>query len=244
MQRYNHLICKFHKNKFYKARTCFLWHGTGLFFHARNELSALRGENEKRKFRISSKEKGIFPGQIDPVSCSCADHLFYSPPSFPYKQKHLFNHSSSGGSAYRPQHCGAVVLYLSDETIEKFSDRGSSSGQQKDADEDERAYSLSHAAIGNGLLVGLTEAQDTDCRLCGQHICDMAAKEGIEGFKADIYRNLDEYTAALKDLVRNKEKPDALTAETDGDGQEEIKDKNIGADRDARAAALILSISL
>ena len=108
----------------------------------------------------------------------------------------------------------------------------------------ERAYSLSHAAIGNGLLVGLTEAQDTDCRLCGQHICDMAAKEGIEGFKADIYRNLDEYTAALKDLVRNKEKPDALTAETDGDGQEEIKDKNIGADRDARAAALILSISL
>lgn len=108
----------------------------------------------------------------------------------------------------------------------------------------ERAYSLSHAAIGNGLLVGLTEAQDTDCRLCGQHICDMAAKEGIEGFKADIYRNLDEYTAALKDLVRNKEKTDALTAETDGDGQEEIKDKNIGADRDARAAALILSISL
>lgn len=108
----------------------------------------------------------------------------------------------------------------------------------------ERAYSLSHAAIGNGLLVGLTEAQDTDCRLCGQHICDMAAKEGIEGFKADIYRNLDEYTAALKDLVRNKEKPDALTAETDGDGQEEVKDKNIGADRDARAAALILSISL
>ena len=108
----------------------------------------------------------------------------------------------------------------------------------------ERAYSLSHAAIGNGLLVGLTEAQDTDCRLCGQHICDMAAKEGIEGFKADIYRNLDEYTAALKDLVRNKEKTDALTAETDGDGQEEVKDKNIGADRDARAAALILSISL
>lgn len=108
----------------------------------------------------------------------------------------------------------------------------------------ERAYSLSHAAIGNGLLVGLTEAQDTDCRLCGQHICDMAANEGIEGFKADIYRNLDEYTAALKDLVRNKEKPDALTAETDGDGQEEVKDKNIGADRDARAAALILSISL
>ena len=108
----------------------------------------------------------------------------------------------------------------------------------------ERAYSLSHAAIGNGLLVGLTEAQDTDCRLCGQHICDMAAKEGIEGFKADIYRNLDEYTAALKELVRNKEKPDALTAETDGDGQEEIKDKNVGADRDARAAALILSISL
>lgn len=108
----------------------------------------------------------------------------------------------------------------------------------------ERAYSLSHAAIGNGLLVGLTEAQDTDCRLCGQHICDMAAKEGIEGFKADIYRNLDEYTAALKDLVRNKEKPDALIAETDGDGQEEVKDKNIGADRDARAAALILSISL
>ena len=108
----------------------------------------------------------------------------------------------------------------------------------------ERAYSLSHAAIGNGLLVGLTEAQDTDCRLCGQHICDMAAKEGIEGFKADIYRNLDEYTAALKDLVRNKEKPDALTAETDRDGQEEVKDKNIGADRDARAAALILSISL
>ena len=108
----------------------------------------------------------------------------------------------------------------------------------------ERAYSLSHAAIGNGLLVGLTEAQDTDCRLCGQHICDMAAKEGIEGFKADIYRNLDEYTAALKDLVRNKEKTDALTAETDGDEREEVKDKNIGADRDARAAALILSISL
>lgn len=108
----------------------------------------------------------------------------------------------------------------------------------------ERAYSLSHAAIGNGLLVGLTETQDTDCRLCGQHICDMAAKEGIEGFKADIYRDLDEYAAALKDLIRNKEKPDALTAETDGDGQEEIKDKNVGADRDARAAALILSISL
>lgn len=108
----------------------------------------------------------------------------------------------------------------------------------------ERAYSLSHAAIGNGLLVGLTETQDTDCRLCGQHICDMAAKEGIEGFKADIYRDLDEYAAALKDLIRNKEKPHALTAETDGDGQEEIKDKNVGADRDARAAALILSISL
>ena len=102
----------------------------------------------------------------------------------------------------------------------------------------ERAYSLSHAAIGNGLLVGLTEVPDTDCRLCEQHIRDMAAKEGIEGFRAEIYRDLDEYTAALKNLVQSMEKADVPDSVIDRDGQAESKE------RDARAAALILSISV
>lgn len=102
----------------------------------------------------------------------------------------------------------------------------------------ERAYSLSHAAIGNGLLVGLTEAPDTDCRLCEQHIIDMAAKEDIDGFKARIYRDLDEYTAALKELIQSMEKADAPAGETEGDGPADTKET------DARAAALILSISV
>ena len=109
----------------------------------------------------------------------------------------------------------------------------------------ERAYSLSHAAIGNGLLVGLTEAQDTDCRLCEQHISDMAAKDGIDGFKAVIYKDFDEYADALKELVLSMEKADSQMGKTDGQTEETDDQRQAGAkDTDARAAAMILSISV
>lgn len=73
----------------------------------------------------------------------------------------------------------------------------------------ERAFSLSHAAVGNGQLIGLCEQPETDCLLCGQHISRMLEKDGNADYKVRIYKNLDEYSEALERLVRKQEKGDS-----------------------------------
>ena len=50
----------------------------------------------------------------------------------------------------------------------------------------ERAFSLSHAAAGNGRLIGLTEDAGTDCGLCERHILDMLRKEGLRGYRVEV----------------------------------------------------------
>ena len=63
-----------------------------------------------------------------------------APSSFIYKmlrKKNITLRGKKADGSEKVEEGDPVVLYLSDETIEKFSDRGSSSGQQKDADEDD-----------------------------------------------------------------------------------------------------------
>ena len=60
-----------------------------------------------------------------------------APSSFIYKmlrKKNITLRGKKADGSEKVEEGDPVVLYLSDETIEKFSDRGSSSGQQKDAD--------------------------------------------------------------------------------------------------------------
>ena len=74
-----------------------------------------------------------------------------APSSFIYKmlrKKNITLRGKKADGSEKVEEGDPVVLYLSDETIEKFSDRGSSSGQQKDADEDERAFRRLQPLLG------------------------------------------------------------------------------------------------
>ncbi len=99
----------------------------------------------------------------------------------------------------------------------------------------ERSYSLSHAAVGNGQLTGITEAGDTDCGLCERHISEMFGKEGISDYRIKIYRDLDEYKDALSRMI-DAPAPQNLESDEEEDGDQ--KEKN------QKAMALLLSISL
>ena len=64
----------------------------------------------------------------------------------------------------------------------------------------EHSFSLSHAAVLDRTVVGLTEDETMDIRLCQNHIRDMVRKDEHVGYEVRIYRDLQEYTDALKHL--------------------------------------------
>ena len=89
----------------------------------------------------------------------------------------------------------------------------------------ETAYSLSHAAVGGGKLIGYTESPGTDPERCARHIEGMLEKDGIRGLEVHIYQDLPEYAEALGEAA----------AARDGEEQEE---------KNQRAMALLYAISI
>lgn len=69
----------------------------------------------------------------------------------------------------------------------------------------ERAYSVSHLAVGQQTVLGLTEDPGTDPRLCGQHIEEMLRKNGLGGFRVRILSDRDTYCRELSLLCASGE---------------------------------------
>lgn len=65
----------------------------------------------------------------------------------------------------------------------------------------DRSFSLSHAAIGGGLLAGFTEDPRTDCALCRDHIRRMLDENGRGGLRIEIFRDPDLYRKALEEIA-------------------------------------------
>ena len=63
------------------------------------------------------------------------------------------------------------------------------------------AFSLSHAAVTAGRVVGLTENPQTNCRQCEDHIRQILEKDGLTGYEVRIYDSLEPYRKALEDLA-------------------------------------------
>ena len=63
------------------------------------------------------------------------------------------------------------------------------------------AFSLSHAAVTAGRVVGLTESPQTNCRQCEDHIRQILEKDGLSGYEVRIYDSLDPYLKTLEDLT-------------------------------------------
>ena len=87
----------------------------------------------------------------------------------------------------------------------------------------ERAFSLSHAAAGNGRLIGLTEDTGTDCGLCERHILDMLRKEGLRGYRVEVFRDIDAYAEELKNLVRQPEQDENARPLPEGERDENAR---------------------
>ena len=65
----------------------------------------------------------------------------------------------------------------------------------------DNTFSLSHAAVAAGCVVGLTESPQTDCRQCEEHIRQTLEKAGLTGYEVRIYDSLRPYQKALEDLA-------------------------------------------
>ena len=76
------------------------------------------------------------------------------------------------------------------------------------------AFSLSHAAVTAGHVVGLTESPQTNCRQCEDHIRQILEKDGLSGYEVRIYDSLEPYRKALEDLTAPAGTPEAGISET------------------------------
>lgn len=79
-----------------------------------------------------------------------------APSSFIYKmlrKKNITLRGKKADGSEKVEEGDSVVLYLSDDTIEKFSGRGTSSAQQKDADEEERAFRQLQPLLGRNPIL-------------------------------------------------------------------------------------------
>ena len=76
---------------------------------------------------------------------------------------------------------------------------------------EEKAFSLSHAAAGNGRLAGLTEDPAMDCAMCEKYILHTLDGAGLEGYSVRIYRDLREYIRALEELETSLDHDDRET---------------------------------
>ena len=64
----------------------------------------------------------------------------------------------------------------------------------------ERAYSVSHLTVVDGIVAGITEDEKTDCALCEKHLRDMLRKDRHPGYEVHIYRDLDKYVKEIERL--------------------------------------------
>ena len=65
----------------------------------------------------------------------------------------------------------------------------------------DNTFSLSHAAVTAGRVIGLTESPQTNCRQCEDHIRQILEKNGLNGYEVRIYDSLDPYRIALEELA-------------------------------------------
>ena len=72
----------------------------------------------------------------------------------------------------------------------------------------ERSYSISHAAVVGGIVAGLTEDKNTDCRLCEQHLREMLKKDSHNGYEVHIYNDTDQYVKALTEMCAAEPVPE------------------------------------
>lgn len=79
----------------------------------------------------------------------------------------------------------------------------------------ERAYSVSHLAVGQETVLGLTEDPGTDPRLCGQHIAKTLAGNGLDGYSVRILNDRDAYCRELSRLCASAEDAGGDIQETD-----------------------------
>lgn len=96
----------------------------------------------------------------------------------------------------------------------------------------EKAYSLSHAAAGRGRLAGYTEDPSTDPAQCARYIEGMLSKEGLTGYQASVYSDLEEYLKILRE--------DIFPAAAGRDGAQE----NGSREQDKKVMQLLFAISL
>ena len=75
------------------------------------------------------------------------------------------------------------------------------------------AFSLSHAAVMAGRVVGLTENPQTNCRQCEDHIRQILEKNGLTGYEVRIYDSLEPYRKALESLAALTGKSEAGISE-------------------------------
>ena len=72
----------------------------------------------------------------------------------------------------------------------------------------EKSFSLSHAAVLDRTVVGLTEDEKTDCALCEKHIRDMVRGDSHVGYETRVYRDLAGYTEELEKLSAAESDPE------------------------------------
>lgn len=72
----------------------------------------------------------------------------------------------------------------------------------------EHSFSISHLAVLDRTVVGLTEDSAMDIRLCETHIRDMVRKDEHVGYEVHIYRDLKEYVKTLQELSAAEADPE------------------------------------
>lgn len=97
----------------------------------------------------------------------------------------------------------------------------------------EHSFSVSHLAVLDRTVVGLTEVNSMDIRLCETHIRDMVRKDEHVGYDVHIYRDLDEYVRTLQEL-----------STTEGSGKESMKASAESTAEDRAVMKMILGISI
>ncbi len=107
----------------------------------------------------------------------------------------------------------------------------------------ETAYSLSHAAAGNGRVVGYTEDASTDPVQCARYIRSMLSKDGLTGYEVSVYSDLGEYLKILKTGIFSSE-AGAGSRQAFGVPENAGQEKDGTREQDKKVMQLLYAISL
>lgn len=102
----------------------------------------------------------------------------------------------------------------------------------------ERTFCLSHAAAGKGRVIALAEDPSTDCALCERHIAGMLSRDGLDGYRVEIYSNLEEYAGALSELAAPEGSRDHDESGTKAVNNQETREADRGVMRLLYAVSL------